>query len=48
MNTTMSLINGFGFGVEYIAKDLEEDIDESVWIIEFLFFRWMIGMGDYE
>lgn len=48
MNVTFDFINGLCFGIEYIGKDLEEDIDESVIIVELAFVRAIIWTGDYE
>ena len=48
MNTTFELINGLCFGIEYVGKNLDDEIDESVVIIEFVCFRAIIWTGDYE
>lgn len=48
MEVTFDVFNGFGISIEYVGKDLEEDIDESVVIIELACFRWIIWSGDFE
>ncbi len=48
MDVTMDIFNGFGIGIEYVEKDLDQDIEESVVIIELACFRWIIWTGDYE
>lgn len=44
----MDVFHGFGLGIEYVGKNLDDDIDESVIIIEIACFRWIIWTGDYE
>lgn len=46
MDFTVDLINGLCFGIEYVGKDLEAEIDESVIIVEFACFRCIIWTGD--
>ena len=41
-------MNGLGIGIEYIGKDLDEDIDESVVILEILCFRMILWLGDFD
>lgn len=48
MNVTFDLINGLCFGIEYVGKNLDEDIDESVIIIEVACFRAIIWTGDFD
>lgn len=48
MDVSFDLINGFCIGLEYIGKDLSNDIDESVIIAELACFRWIIWLGDAE
>ncbi len=48
MNITLGLINGLCFGIEFIGRDKDEEIDESVVIIEFAFFRMIIWLNDFE
>ena len=48
MNVTFDLINGLCFGIEYVGKNLDEDIDESVIIVEFACLRAIIWTGDFE
>lgn len=48
MDITFDLINGLAFGIEYVGKDLEQDIDESVIIVEFACVRCIIWTGDYD
>ena len=47
MTVDFDLINGLVFGIEYVGKDLEAEIDESVIIVEIAVFRFIIGLGDY-
>lgn len=42
MNIEAELINGFGFGVEYV----DDDIFGKVVIVEVLFFRFLFQWGD--
>lgn len=48
MEVTFDLINGLCFGIEYVGKDLDQDIDESVVVVEFAFLRAIIWLGDYD
>jgi energy-converting hydrogenase Eha subunit F len=48
MDLTFEVINGLCFGIEYVSKDLDEDLEESVIIIEIACFRWILWMGDCE
>ena len=48
MNITFDFINGLCFGIEYVGKNLNEDIDESVVIVEFACLRAIIWTGDNE
>lgn len=48
MNVTFDLINGLCFGIEYVGKDLDQDIDESVVILEFACLRAIIWTGDFD
>jgi hypothetical protein len=48
MGLTFEVINGLGFGLEHISKDLEDEIDESVIVVTFLCFRWIIWLNDLE
>lgn len=41
MNIEAELINGFGFGVEYV----DDDIFRKVVIVEILFFRFLFQWG---
>ena len=42
MNIESELINGFGFGVEYV----DDDFLGKILVIEFLFFRFLLQWGD--
>ena len=48
MDVTFDFINGLCFGIEYVGKNLDDEIDESVIIIEFACVRAIIWTGDYE
>ena len=48
MSITLDLIHGLCFGIEYIGKNLEEGLEESVVVIDFACFRTIIWTGDYE
>lgn len=48
MDLTFGMINGLCFGIEYFGKDLEEEAGESVVIISFACFQWIIWTGDFE
>lgn len=48
MNVTFDLINGLGFGIEYIGKNLEDGIDESAVVVTFAILRCIIWTGDFE
>lgn len=48
MMITFEVFNGLGISLEYVAKDLEHDIDESVVIFELACFRWIFWTGDFE
>ena len=47
MNITFDLIHGLAFGIEYVSKDLDQEIDESIIIIEFACVRAIFWTGDY-
>ena len=42
------IIHGLQFGIEYVGKDLDFDIDESCVVVDLGIFRFIIGTGDYE
>ena len=48
MEITFDVMNGFGIGLEYVGKDLDKDIDESVVILEVACFRWILWLDDFE
>lgn len=48
MDITFDLINGLQFGIEFIGKDEDEGIDESVIIVDIACFRTIIWTGDYD
>jgi hypothetical protein len=48
MMITFEVFNGLGISLEYVAKNLEHDIDESVVILELACFRWIFWTGDFE
>lgn len=48
MDVTFEVFNGIGLSIEYVGKDLDDDIDESVVIVEIACFRWIIWTGDHE
>jgi hypothetical protein len=48
MYFSFDLINGLCFGIEFVGKDLDDGIDESVIIVEFAFFRMTIWLNDFE
>jgi hypothetical protein len=48
MSVSFDFINGLCFGIEYVGKNLDEGIDESVVILEFACIRAIIWTGDYE
>lgn len=48
MDLTFDVFYGLGLSIEYVAKDLDAEIDETCVIIEVACFRWIIWTGDYE
>lgn len=48
MNVTFGLINGMNIGIEFIAKDPDEDILESAIIIDLIIFRIAIWLNDED
>ena len=48
MYFSFDLINGLCFGIEFVGKNLDDGIDESVIIVDFAFFRMMIWLNDFE
>lgn len=48
MSVTFDMIHGLAFGIEYVGKNLEDEIDETVVIVELGFIRAIIWTGDYE
>lgn len=46
MDITFDVFNGLAIGIQYVGKSEEDDIDESVVIVEFLCFRAMIWLND--
>jgi hypothetical protein len=48
MSITLGTINGLGLGFEFIQKDPEDEIDESVIVIDFFILRCFIWFGDNE
>lgn len=48
MEITFELFNGFALGIEYVSKDRDLGIDESVVIVEVGFLRMILWTGDVE
>lgn len=48
MDMTLDIFNGLCFGIEYIGKDADDDIEESVIVIDFACIRCIIWLGDIE
>lgn len=48
MEITFGFFNGFGLGIEYIGRNDDDGIDESVVIIDFACFRVIIWTGDFD
>ncbi len=48
MDITFDLINGLAFGIEYVGKDTDEGIDESVIIVDLACIRAIIWTGDFD
>lgn len=48
MDFTLDLINGMVFGIEFVSKNLDRDIDESCVIIEFACLRGILWLGDFD
>ncbi len=46
MDITFDIFNGLAFGIEYVGKSEEDDIDESVIIVELLCFRAILWLND--
>ena len=46
MDITFDVFNGLAIGIQYVGKSQEDDIEESVIIVEFLCFRAMIWLND--
>lgn len=48
MDVTFDIFYGLGLSIEFVAKDLDQDIEETAVIIEIACFRWIIWTGDNE
>lgn len=48
MDVTLDFINGLSFGIEYIGKDDENEVDESAVVIDVACVRCIIWLGDFE
>jgi hypothetical protein len=46
VDLTIDLINGLMFGIEYVGKDEEAEIESSAIFIDFACFRAIIWLND--
>lgn len=46
MEITFDIFNGIAFGIEYISKSEEDEIDESVIVVSILCFRAILWLND--